>query len=324
MFRRFLVTPLTSGLIQPWHGPAPQPPQRWLLEACLAPPDVAGRAWQQWLEQADFDQTDAASHELASLAVLRLGAAAGDGSVVQRCRGLQRRAWVVSQLGLEVAAQVAAACRDRGEMLLARGDLAMSLLGVSFMGRPWPVRALSFGVAPGGNSLARDPSAVVGESVVGDLLRNGRLFIECRRSPRPLWKHALPAPEPWEGLRVPPLPWLLADQVTVNWCWNPPDRLRWVLELIESLKQAPDPEALADGIVLAADQLGSLAALQAAIDDLATLTGSQALEPLGRRLRGLVLSRRSRWRLHAVTAPPTSLQRRGLWLLDQLRSRLAP
>ena len=256
--------------------------------------------------------------------MLRLGAAAGDGSVVQRCRGLQRRAWVVSQLGLEVAAQVAAACRDRGEMLLARGDLAMLLLGVSFMGRPWPVRALSFGVAPGGNSLARDPSAVVGESVVGDLLRNGRLLIECRRSPRPLWKHALPAPEPWEGLRVPPLPWLLADQVTRNWCWDPPGRLRWVLELIESLKQAPDPEALADGIVLAADQLGSLAALRAAIDDLATLTGSQALEPLGRRLSGLVLSRRSRWRLHAVTAPPTSLQRRALWLLDQLRSRLAP
>ncbi len=207
--------------------------------------------------------------------------------------------------------------------MLARGDLAMSLLGVSFMGRPWPVRALSFGVAPGGNSLAGDPIAVVGESVAGDLLRNGRLPIECRRSPRPLWKHALTAPEPWEGLRVPSLGWLLADQVTVNWCWNPPGRLRWVLELIESLKQAPDPEALADGIVLAADQLGSLAALRAAIDDLATLTGSQALEPLGRRLRGLQLSRRSRWRLYAVTAPPASLQRRGLRLLDQLRTRLA-
>ncbi len=109
----------------------------------------------------------------------------------------------------------------------------------------------------------------------------------------------------------------------MNWCWNPPGRLRWVLELIESLKQAPDPEALADGIVLAADQLGSLAALRAAIDDLATLTGSQALEPLGRRLRGLQLSRRSRWRLYAVTAPPASLQRRGLRLLDQLRTRLA-
>ena len=324
MYRLFLVTPLTSGLIEPWHGPAPQAPQRWLLEACLAPPDVAGRAWQQWLEQADFDQTDAASHELASLAVLRLGAAAGDGSVVQRCRGLQRRAWVVSQLGLEVAAQVAAGCRDRGETMLARGDLAISLLGVSFMGRPWPVRALSFGAAPGGNSLAKDPGVVVGEGVAGDLLRNGRLPIECRRSPRPLWKHALPAPEPWEGLRVPSMGWLLADQVTRNWCWEPPGRLRWVLELIESLKQAPDPEALADGIVLAADQLGSLAALRAAIDDLATLTGSQALVPLGRRLSGLVLSRRSRWRLHAVTAPPTSPQRRGLWLLDQLRSRLAP
>ena len=319
-----MVTALASELIQPWHGPAPQAPQRWLLEACLAPPDVAGRAWQQWLEQADFDQTDAASHELASLAVLRLGAAAGDGSVVQRCRGLQRRAWVVSQLGLDVASQVAAACRDRGETMLARGDLAISLLGVSFMGRPWPVRALSFGAAPGGNSLAKDLGVVVGESVAGDLLRNGRLPIECRRSPRPLWKHALPAPEPWEGLRVPSMGWLLADQVTVNWCWNPPGRLRWVLELIESLKQAPDPEALADGIVFAADQLGSLAALRAAIDDLATLTGSQALESLGRRLSGLVLSRRSRWRLHAVTAPPTSLQRRGLWLLDQLRSRLAP
>ena len=319
-----LVTSFSSEPIRPWHGPAPQLPQRWLLEACLAPPDAAVRAWHQWLQHVDFDQTDAASHELASFAVLRLGVEAGDGSVVQRCRGLQRRAWVVSQLGLEVAAQVAAGCRDRGETMLARGDLAMSLLGVSFMGRPWPVRALSFGVALGGNSLAGDPSAVVGEGVAGDLLRNGRLPIECRRSPRPLWKHALPAPEPWEGLRVPPLPWLLADQVTRNWCWDPPGRLRWVLELIESLKQAPDPEALADGIVLAADQLGSLAALRAAIDDLATLTGSQAMEPLGRRLSGLVLSRRSRWRLHAVTAPPTSLQRRALWLLDQLRSRLAP
>jgi hypothetical protein len=122
--------------------------------------------------------------------------------------------------------------------MLARGDLAISLLGVSFMGRPWPVRALSFGAAPGGNSLAKDLGVVVGESVAGDLLRNGRLPIECRRSPRPLWKHALPAPEPWEGLRVPSMGWLLADQVTRNWCWEPPGRLRWVLELIESLKQA--------------------------------------------------------------------------------------
>ena len=208
--------------------------------------------------------------------------------------------------------------------MLARGDLAMSLLGVSYMGRPWPVRSLSFGVAPGGHRLALDSIAVLGEGVAAELLRNGRLSIEFRRSPRPLWNHAQAAPEPWEGLTVPPLPLLLADQVTRNWCWDPPGRLRWVLELIESLKQAPDPEAFADGIVLAADQLGSLAALRAATDDLATLTGSQALEPLGRRLSGLHLSRRSRWRLHAVTAPPTSLQRRGLRLLDQLRSRLAP
>jgi hypothetical protein len=323
VFRRLLVRSLASEPIQPWHGPAPQAHQRWLLEACLAPSDAAVRAWQQWLEHVDFDQTDAASHELASFAVLRLGAAAGDGSVVQRCRGLQRRAWVVSQLGLEVAAQVAAGCRDRGETMLARGDLAMSLLGVSFMGRSWPVRALSFGVAPGGNSLAKHPIALVGDGVAGDVLRNGRLSIGCRRSPRPLWKHAQPAPKPWEGLRVPPLPWLLADQVTLNWCWDPPGRLRWVLELIDSLKQAPDPEALADGIVLAASQLGSLAALRAATDDLATLSGSQALEPLGRKLRGLHLSRRSRWRLAAVTAEPTSLERRGLRLLDQLRTRLA-
>jgi hypothetical protein len=309
---------------QPWYGPSPHAPQRWLLEACLAPPEIAVRAWQQWLEHADFDQTEAASHELASLAVLRLGAAAGDGSVLQRCRGLYRRAWVISQLGLDVAAQVASACRVRGEVLLARGDLAMTLHGVSFMGRPLPVRALSFAAAPGGSSLAKDPIAAVGESVAGDVLRNGRLPIECRRSPRPLWRHSLPAKEPWVGLRVPPLPWLLADQVTRNWCWDPPGRLRWVLELIESMKQAPDPDALADGIVLAAFELGSLAALRAAIDDLATLPGSEALEPLGRRLKGLHLSRRSRWRMHVVTSAPMSLQRRGLRLLDRLRTRLAP
>jgi len=285
---------------------------------------MAVRAWQQWLEHADFDQTDAASHELASLAVLRLGAEAGDGSVVQRCRGLNRRAWVVSHLGLDVAAQVAAVCRDRGEIMLARGDLAITLHGISFMGRPLPVRALSFGAAPGGSSLATDPIAALGESVAGDVVRNGRLPIECRRSPRPLWRHSLPAKEPWVGLRVPPLPWLLADQVTRNWCWDPPGRLRWVLELIASLRQSSDPEALADGIVLAASELGSLAALHAAIDDLATLTGSQTLEPLGRRLKGLHLSRGSRWRLHVVTAAPMSLQRRGLRLFDRLRTRLAP
>lgn len=324
MFLRLLVTALASEPTQSWHGPAPHPPQRWLLEACLAPPEGAVLSWQRWLQHVDFDQTDSASHELASLAVLRLGVAAGDGSVVQRCRGLQRRAWVVSQLGLEVAAQVAAGCRDRGETMLARGDLAISLLGISFMGRSWPVRALSFGASPGGNSLANDPGVVVGDGVAGDLLRNGKIPMECRRSPRPLWKHALPAPEPWGSLRVPPLPWLLADQVTRNWCWEPPGRLRWVLELSESLKQAPDPEALAEGIIHASSQLGSLAALRAAIDDITTLTGSQVLEPLGRRLRGRQLSRRSRWRLHAVTAPPTSLQRRGLRLLDQWRTRLAP
>lgn len=319
-----LVRFLASEPIEQWHGPAPKLHQRWLLEACLAPSDAAVLAWQQWLEHADFDQTDSASHELASLAVLRLGAAAGSGSVVQRCRGLQRRAWVVSQLGLDAAAQVAAACRNRGEMMLARGDLAMTLLGGSCMGRPWPVRALRFGAAPEGDVLAPDLIAEVADGVAGDVLRHGRLPIACCRSPRPLWNHAQPAPARWEGLRVPPLPWLLADQVTLNWCWDPPGRLRWVLELIDSLKQAPDPEALADGIVLAASQLGSLAALRAAIDDLSTLPGSQALEPLGRKLRGLHLSRLSRWRLAADTAAPTSLQRRGLRLLDQLRTRLAP
>jgi len=324
VFLRLLVTALATEPIQPWHGPAPHPSHRWLLEACLAPPDGAVRAWQLWLQHVDFDLTDAASHELASLAALRLGGEAGDGSVVQRCRGLQRRAWLVSQLGLEVAAQVAAGCRDRGETMLARGDLAISLLGVSFMGRPWPVRALSFGASPGGNSLANDLGLVVSNGGVGDFLRNGELPIECCRSPRPLWKHALPAPKTWGSLRVPPLPWLLADQVTRNWCWEPPGRLRWVLELCESLKQAPDPEDLADGIVHAASQLGSLAALRAAIDDINTLTGTQVLEPLGRRLRVLQLSRRSRWRLYAVTAPPTSLQRHGLRLLDQWRTWLAP
>ena len=201
-----MATALSNEPIRPWHGPAPQGPQRWLLEACLAPPDAAVRAWQLWLQNVDFDQTDAASYELASLAVLRLGGVAGDGFEAQRCRGLQRRAWVVSQLELDVAAQVAAACRNSGETMLARGDLAMSLLGVSYMGRPWPVRSLSFGVAPGGHRLALDSIAVLGEGVAAELLRNGRLSIEFRRSPRPLWNHAQAAPEPWEGLTVPPLP----------------------------------------------------------------------------------------------------------------------
>ena len=59
-----------------WAGPRPTPMQRRLLDACLDPDEHrAAAAWLDWRSRCDFDEEDPASHELASLAVARLGTA---------------------------------------------------------------------------------------------------------------------------------------------------------------------------------------------------------------------------------------------------------
>lgn len=316
-------SPFEPSQIRPWHGPAPDERQVWLLRACLAPLDEARRSWRCWREQCDFDHESSVSHELASLAAFRLAEQAGDCSIALRSRGLHRRSWFLSQLALEATGRIAESCQAESGTLLARGDLAMALIGPTFKGRPFPIRSLRFALAEGGTDQGALQALLAADAgVAGGALNTGLLRLEKSAASSWLWEASQVAQAPYSSLRVLPLPLLLAELVASNWRWGPSGGLRWVLELVRALEEAPDPDALAAGIVTASVRLGSIAALQAATETLAPLLPSCSLESLTVRLKGVPISRRSLWRLKATTAPPSSWQHRSLRLLDQLRTHM--
>lgn len=266
--------------IRPWQGPIPDSGQLMLLEACLAPRDLAGQAWRRWLATADFDHENPVTHELAAYAVLRLGSEAGDGAEARRCLGLFRRAWFLSQLGQEAALRVARASGEAAWRLMVLGDLAMALTGPSFAGRIFPVRSLGFGTSPWWGRRNRAAITAAAGGAGGRALRTGRLGIVCHPAPRVLWSASEPAPGPYASLRVPPLPLLVAELVRRNWCRHPSGGLRWVLELVTVMDQSADPDALAEAIVRASARLGSLRTLATVLDVLSPLSAGSPLEPL--------------------------------------------
>jgi hypothetical protein len=308
------------ALIRQWNGPVPDEEQFWLLDTCLAPLEDAQRFWWRWREQCDFIHESSVSHELASLAVLRLGERAGNCSIALRSMGFYRRSWFLSELAIKSAARIAEVALTDVGPLLVRGDLAMKLLGPTFEGRAFPVRSLKFAVAP--HARGQQILLAEREKLASAMLRTDLIRIEFSRAARWMMEASQAAPDPYANLRVLPLPLMLADLVASNWRWGPPGGLRWVLELVMAMEQAPDPDALASAIVDASIRLGSVPALQATTETFAFLSAGRVFESLQFRLKGVPTSRRSRWRLNAITASPLSWQHRSLRMLNKLQSHL--
>lgn len=301
--------------IRPWVGPAPDPPLRRLLAACLAAPPLALRRWQEWLELIDFNHDNGAGFELAALAVARLGKAAGDGSVAARCLGLQRRSWLLSGLALRAAKQLGAAAAHNGLTLLAQGDLASHLGPVRCGGQPLPVRRLELVVmgAAGGFAGLASRRAVAPlqrcalEGAAGEAVRTGRLPLQIHTLPllgsgqAASARHGPPQPSALPGVLLPDPGEHLAGLIVQGWRCHPPAGLRWIVELtcrFQPLSGEVEPATgaaaaaaaagtadhghpdLVAAVVAAMGHRGERAAVGSALQALVQLEGCANLGPL--------------------------------------------
>jgi hypothetical protein len=307
-----------------WHGPAPEPRHALLLKACLASPEIARPAWQQWVRQCDFDHEDAASHELAAFAVLRFGEEVPAGPLVSRSRGWFRRSWFLSQLALQALEGIACLARRRGEPLIVCADAAVALRGTTFSGHPFPVRSLHLRAAATTSYSCEELRAAVTARPAWQALRSGQLRLGFdhprRREVSPPLTQSAPAP--FDGLLVPETASLLVELMAANWRWHPPGQLRWVLELAAALEQG-EPGATQPCLLMeVARRWGRLAAVQQAGACFVALELGDPLEQIGRAAAPLRVPRQQRWRLRGATEPPGSPWARGLRLFERARSRL--
>lgn len=224
--------------------------QRHLLDACLDPDETrAAEAWRTWRSRCDFDEEDPASHELASLAAMRLGAEAAGAAESARSLGWHRRAWYLSELAGEAARRLGSACRARGLDAVALGDVAASLHGVTFAGRRLPIRAIEVLVPQIDRATRLEVLEVAAAGAVGEAIRGHRL--PCRVLEATSERFAsceTASPREAGELAVPPLGSMLARLAARNWCWNPPDRLRWMIEAMAMLDAHPEPSRLREEI----------------------------------------------------------------------------
>lgn len=300
---------LAPSPVERWHGPMPTDTQKLLFAACLEPSAGALAAWHTWLARGRFEQESTASIELAALAVARLGAAAGDGIEATRCRGWNRRAWLVSELAITAARRIDAACRRRGLPALACGDLATWGAGPTFAGRRFPVRSINI-LVPG---VGRDDLAALRDAALtgpgGETVRTGAVPLRLIAADRP--------GTPWQGPPMETGAWEIAYPgdaehvawlIRHNWRRRAPGRLRWVLEALSILERAEDPELVAARVVAAADRDDTMATLREALDWLASLSDLPILAPIRAAAARSPVSLRSRLRL-LITArlPPTAL-----------------
>ena len=308
-----------------WHGPAPEPRHALLLKACLASPEIARPAWQQWVRQCDFDHEDAASHELAAFAVLRFGDEVPAGTLASRSRGWFRRSWFLSQLAPQALEGIACLARQRGMPLIVCGDAAVALRGTTFHGHPFPVRSLQLRSPAAAASFSSEEllSAVTARPA-REALRSGQLRLVLdhphgRRNAHPL---TLAASAPFDGLLVPEPASLLVKLMGSNWRWHPPGQLRWVLELAASLEQGDRGECDPDQLIEIARRWGSLAAILQAGACFVALGLGDPLEQIGRATARLQVPRRQRWALRGAVSPPGSTWSKGLRLVERARSIL--
>ncbi|MGA0174016.1 MAG: hypothetical protein ACO3NL_10295 [Phycisphaerales bacterium] len=231
-----------------WHGPNATPLQRRLLDACLDPNEArAAEAWRDWRSRCDFDEEDAASNELASYAAGRLGAEAAGAAESARSLGWQRRAWYVSELAAGAARGLAAACRERGLEAIALGDLAASRRGLAFAGRRLPIRAIEILVPQVDRGLRSELLSSIALAAARQAIEGHRL--SCVVLDASQDRFAVvdeDASREGDGLALPTLGSMLARLAARNWCWNPPDRLRWMLEAVAILDAHPVPSQLGE------------------------------------------------------------------------------
>ena len=224
--------------------------QRHLLDACLDPDETrAAEAWRTWRSRCDFDEEDPASHELASLAAMRLGAEAAGAAESARSLGWHRRAWYLSELAAEAARRLGSACRARGLDAIALGDVAASLRGVMFAGRRLPIRAIEVLVPKIDRATRLELLDVAASGAVGEAIRGHRLSCVLLDASQDRFAMRTPlAPGDGGELALPSLGSMLARLAARNWCWNPPDRLRWMIEAMAILDAHPEPSRLREEI----------------------------------------------------------------------------
>ncbi len=248
-----------------WHGPNATPLQRRLLDACLDPNEArAAEAWRDWRSRCDFDEEDAASHELASYAAGRLGAEAAGAAESARSLGWQRRAWYVSELAAGAARGLAAACRERGLEAIALGDLAASRRGLEFAGRRLPIRTIEVFVPEIDRTMRGELLASAALGAAGRAIEGHRLSCVILDASQERFAVAEPsASRERDELALPTLGSMLARLAARNWCWNPPDRLRWMIEAMAILDAHPAPSRLGEEmqVSLEAAQAGRAAEL---------------------------------------------------------------
>jgi hypothetical protein len=270
-----------------WSGPRPDAGHTQLLEACLGEPAEALQAWNRWVSETDFDHADGASHELAALAVQRLGAAAGSGSIAIRSRGLARRAWSLSVLALDAAGQIAGFCRSRSLRPVVIADLATHGGPARFAGQPFPVRAIDLLLPARDRRLLADWLDPGLTGVAGAAFRNRSLPIRLhalrrRDGTRAFLESSMPGIHP--GLWQPEPAARLELMVVMNWRRDPPGRLRWLVELGAVMRAADDPSALSEAIVACSGRRGTTRLLREAMAVASALPGGGALLPLRHRL----------------------------------------
>ena len=302
--------------IRPWVGPAPDPPLRQLLAACLADPPLSQRRWQDWLNRVDFEHENGAGFELAALAAARLGKGTSEGSVAARCLGLQRRSWLLSGVALRAAAQIGAVAASHGITLLARGDLASHLGPVRCGGQPLPIRRLDLVVVAGaGGPIGRVSGRAAAllqrnalEGAAGEAVRAARLPFQIH--PLPLLGVGPGArPSPLPGVLVPDPAEHLVELIVQGWRRHPPAGLRWIVELTQRFQPLAgaaeaNREELAARMGAALRRRGELASGEEAVRALLELEGTEAVAPLHGAIQrqgppGLV----SRWRRRRRRGP---------------------
>ncbi|QVL52797.1 MAG: hypothetical protein KFB97_15750 [Cyanobium sp. M30B3] len=232
---------------QVWRGPEPNRQHRLLLTACREPTEAALAAWNRWIQTCRFNDQDPASFELASLAVGRLGALAGEGSEAVRCRGWTRRASFFSRMATEATERLQEASLRLGLPLIGVGDIATFRAGLQFSGRPFPVRSLEFHVPGASKDDLRQLHAAAMQGAAGEAIRTRRLALILRPDAR----------HPDVTTPAGHIVWL----ANRNWCRFPPGRIRWILEVAAILESAAEPDMLPLQVVGEACRIEAIAAV---------------------------------------------------------------
>lgn len=261
--------------------------QRLLLSACIESPAPALSHWHQWTEQSNFDLEDSASLELASLAVSRFERDLKDCTELQRCRGWRRREWLVSELAQDALRRIEHQCRKRSLTAIAIGDIATARTAVTFAERPFALRSLDLVVSGASmdDRIALLQAARTGPAADAFESKSLKLSISSRK----LWRGdiALSTQDdldrsncPHSCIAVPSIPEQIALLANSNWQRRKYGTLRWILEIISLIDAFDDKVQLARILATISNRDVTTASLQSALNCIASLPETNAVEPL--------------------------------------------